>query len=148
MDAEIRIDPDQVGIECRVVELRQRQAAGTMPPAGDHTAAYASNVHLAHGEHSDLTPRDRRVTLPDLLRVENVNSESLKNEHRESRTLRYIMAGAWRGKCFETHYEPLGREMNSGILDDYDPQGFYCEMLRSDASAPVRHVSPGCRSRH
>jgi hypothetical protein len=33
--------------------------------------------------------------------------------------------------------------MNSGILDDYDPQGFYCEMLRSDASAPVRQRLSG-----
>jgi hypothetical protein len=33
-----------------------------MPAAGDHTAAYASSVHLAPGGYSDLTPRDRRVT--------------------------------------------------------------------------------------
>jgi uncharacterized circularly permuted ATP-grasp superfamily protein len=31
-----------------------------------------------------------------------------------------------------------GRQMKSPILDDYDSQGFYCEMLRSDASQAVR----------
>ena len=36
-----------------------------------------------------------------------------------------------------------GRQMNSPILDDYDPQGFYCEMLRSDASQAVRQRLTG-----
>ena len=33
--------------------------------------------------------------------------------------------------------------MNSSILDDYDPQGFYCEMLRSEASRTVRERLAG-----
>jgi uncharacterized circularly permuted ATP-grasp superfamily protein len=33
--------------------------------------------------------------------------------------------------------------MNSTILDDYDPQDFYCEMLRSDASQAVRQRLSG-----
>jgi uncharacterized circularly permuted ATP-grasp superfamily protein len=33
--------------------------------------------------------------------------------------------------------------MNSPILDDYDPQGFYCEMLRSEASRAVRERLAG-----
>jgi uncharacterized circularly permuted ATP-grasp superfamily protein len=36
-----------------------------------------------------------------------------------------------------------GRRMNSPVLDDYDPQGFYCEMLRSDASQAVRQRLSG-----
>jgi hypothetical protein len=36
-----------------------------------------------------------------------------------------------------------GRQMKSPILDDYDPQGFYCEMLRSDASQAVRQRLSG-----
>src|SRR5207249_2522757 len=31
-----------------------------------------------------------------------------------------------------------GEQMTPSILDDYDPQGFYCEMLRSAASQVVR----------
>jgi uncharacterized circularly permuted ATP-grasp superfamily protein len=36
-----------------------------------------------------------------------------------------------------------GGRMNSPILDDYDPEGFYCEMLRSDASQAVRQRLSG-----
>src|SRR5271169_3617084 len=39
--------------------------------------------------------------------------------------------------------ESLGRQMDRSILDGYDPQGFYCEMLGSSASTAVRERLAG-----
>src|SRR6516162_9660378 len=45
----------------------------------------------------------------------------------------------WRRKCLrKAAADVSGGKMDRSILDGYDPQGLYCEMLRSSASHVIR----------
>ena len=50
----------------------------------------------------------------------------------------------WREKCLPRPSDNVsGRQMELSILDGYDPQGFFCEMLRSSASRVIRERLSG-----
>src|SRR5580704_11618054 len=54
------------------------------------------------------------------------------------------LSAYWRGKCVPRPSDDVsGGQMELSILDGYDPQGFFCEMLRSSASNVIRERLSG-----